>query len=293
MPSLKEVRNRISSVTSTQQITKAMKMVAAAKLRRAQDNITQMRPYAQKLNAIIENVSAATSGDSGSVFTQQRGDEKVLLVVFSSDRGLCGGFNTYIFRATNHLISTVYASQNAAGNLSLMTIGRKATEYYAKRFSNIITDYSNAVDKQDFGIIKAAADYVMDGFAAGQFDKVVVIYNHFKNVVTQIVQEEQVLPLMPAVAKPNASEVGYIFQPDADFIVNDLIPKSVRIQLFKALLDSNASEQGARMSAMDKATENAGELLKTLKLEYNRSRQAAITKEILEIVGGAEALAAQ
>lgn len=296
MANLKEVKGRIQSVTSTQQITKAMKMVAAAKLRKAQDRITQMRPYSQKLSAIIQNVSAGVDPSKiTNVYAESREVSKVLLVVVTSDRGLCGAFNSSIFKATKQLIAEKYADVEAAGNLVLMPIGKKAFEHFSKRGYNIISEYQLLFHDLDFAHVMDAAEFAMAGFTKGEFDQVDIIYNEFKNVATQIVRTEQFLPIVNAetTTEESTSEASdYIYEPSQKFIFTEIIPKSLKIQFYKTLLESNASEQGARMTAMDKATENAGELLKELKLTYNRTRQAAITKEILEIVGGAEALAA-
>jgi len=285
MASLKEVKLRITSVTSTQQSTKAMKMVAAAKLRKSQDKITQIRPFAQRMNGLIRNLSGV-SGDMDSWFSKVRPVQRVLLVVVSSDRGLCGGFNSSVLKATNRRIQEHYAN----ANVTILPLGKKAQEFYAKRSYPVIGDFSTVFQNLNFKSSSAVSAHLMQIFAKAEFDKIEIIYNQFKNVATQILTVEQFLPVLPQQAEVQ-TETDYIYQPDQLEIVSGLIPKSLHVQLFKALLDSNASENGARMTAMDKATENAGELLKELKLVYNRSRQAAITKEILEIVGGAEALA--
>lgn len=292
MPSLKEVKSRISSVVSTQQITKAMKMVAAAKLRKSQDRITQLRPFAQKLNAIIQNLSAAQSdSDRDNWYSAVREPRKVLIVAVSSDRGLCGSFNSNIFKGVIRLIDEKYSAQFRNGNVTVLPIGKKASDFFIKRRSNVQNDYSLLFSSLDFDHVSRVGDYVIEAFRKGTYDKVELVYNEFKNVATQILRTEQLLPILPPPANlKSGSQIDYIYQPGQDEILTGLIPKSIKIQLFKALLDSNASENGARMTAMDKATENAGELLKELKLTYNRTRQAAITKEILEIVGGAEAL---
>lgn len=294
MPNLKEVRNRIKSVGSTQQITKAMKMVSAAKLRRAQDAVTQMRPYAQKLNAIMANVSADASIDlSTNPYAEERNVEKVLLVAITSDRGLCGAFNGNVVKAINTLVATKYATQAAKGNVWVLTVGKKGNDFFAKRKINHIVQYTHLFQRLNFEEARTAAERVMDGFVKKEFDKVEIVYNEFKNVATQIVRAKQFLPIVQeeSTSPIPSTNVDYIFEPNKEEIVKDLIPKSLKITFYSALLESVASEHGARMTAMDKATENAGELLKELKLTYNRSRQAAITKEILEIVGGAEALA--
>jgi F-type H+-transporting ATPase subunit gamma len=292
MPNLKEVKGRITSVISTQQITKAMKMVAAAKLRRSQDRITQMRPFAQKLSSILQNLSSAQGDNANDAwYSQMREEKKVLIVAISSDRGLCGSFNSNIFKGVAKVIAEKYQAQYDKGNVSILPIGRKAAEFFAKRKVNLINDYSTLFSNLTFEQAAKVGEFLMTEFQAGHYDKIEIVYNEFKNVATQILRTEQFLPVMPVAQEGKKSaEVDYIYQPDREEIITGLIPKSLKVQLFKALLDSNASENGARMTAMDKATENAGELLKELKLTYNRTRQAAITKEILEIVAGAEAL---
>lgn len=267
-------------------------MVAAAKLRRAQDRITQMRPYANKLTAIINNVSAGA--DSSSIenpYSEIRDAQRVLLVVVTSDRGLCGAFNSSIFKYTRALIDDKYAHVEAHGGLTIMPVGRKSFDFFRKRGYSLVSDYAELMGKLDFASAIEAAEYAMKGFIDGDFDQVEIIYNEFKNVATQIVQNEQLLPIVNDVVEGvDENLTDYLFEPSQSFIFTEIIPKSLKIQFYKTLLESNASEQGARMTAMDQATDNAGELLKELKLTYNRTRQAAITKEILEIVGGAEAL---
>lgn len=292
MPSLKEVKSRITSVVSTQQITKAMKMVAAAKLRKSQDRITQLRPFAQKLNSIIQNLSAAQSdSDTDNWYSAVREPRKILIVAVSSDRGLCGSFNSNIFKGVLRLIDEKYSAQFRSGNVTVLPIGKKASDFFTKRRSNVNNDYSLLFSSLNFESVSNVGDHIIEAFRNGAYDRVELVYNEFKNVATQILRTQQLLPILPPPANvKSTSQVDYIYQPAQDEILTGLIPKSIKIQLFKALLDSNASENGARMTAMDKATENAGELLKELKLTYNRTRQAAITKEILEIVGGAEAL---
>jgi F-type H+-transporting ATPase subunit gamma len=293
MASLKEVRARITSINSTQQITKAMKMVAAAKLRRAQDNITQLRPYAKKLSQMLGTVSAGAETASESPYKQARPVERVLLIVITSDRGLCGAFNTNVVKAALAVIDEKYASQGRAGNVEIMAIGKKGAEAFQRRGFKVNTAHVDAFGSLSFATVRTAAEEAMNGFANGRYDVVEVIYNEFKNAAMQIVRTEQMLPIVAteAPAGSNAPAINYIFEPSEKEIITELIPKTLKIQLYKAVLDSNASEHGARMTAMDKATENAGELLKELRLVYNRTRQAAITTEILEIVGGAEALA--
>ena len=273
---------------STQQITKAMKMVSAAKLRRAQEKIVQMRPYSKKLTAILNNVSAASEGDSDIVFATKREVKKVLLVPVTSDKGLCGAFNTNILKATN----TAIKEQFGGAEITVLPLGKKAYEYFKKSIYTVIDTFFGVFQQLNFDVVKEAASYAMDGFLAGDYDQVVLVFNEFKNVATQLVRVEQFLPMAPQEGEEgNSTETDYLLEPSRSYIIEELVPISLRIQFYKAVLESNASEHGARMTAMDKATENAGELLKELKLMYNRTRQAAITNEILEIVAGANALA--
>lgn len=272
---------------STQQITKAMKMVSAAKLRRAQDKIVQMRPYSQKLTAILNNVSAASEGDSDIVFAAKREVKKVLLIPVTSDKGLCGAFNTNILKATNLAIK----EQFEGAEITVLPLGKKAYEYYKKSNYQVIDTYFGVFQNLNFDVVKEAASFAMDGFLAADYDQVHLVFNEFKNVATQVVRVEQFLPMAPQEGAVAANETDYLLEPSRTYIIEELVPISLRIQFYKAVLESNASEHGARMTAMDKATENAGELLKELKLMYNRTRQAAITNEILEIVAGANALA--
>ncbi len=276
-------------MVSTQQITKAMKMVAAAKLRKSQERIMQMRPFAQKLNGLLQNLSSAGS-EGPTWYNTAREEKKVLIVAVSSDRGLCGGFNSSIFKAVAKLIEEKYSTQHKQKNVTILPIGKKASEFFTKRNYQVINDFSQIFHDLSFEKVSEAAQFMMDGYRKGEFDKIEVVYNEFKNVATQILRTEQFLPVLPPAKGKKTEEVDYIYQPNQEEIITGLIPKSLKVQLFKAVLDSNASENGARMTAMDKATENAGELLKDLRLSYNRTRQAAITKEILEIVAGAEAL---
>ncbi len=287
MANLKEVKGRISSVMSTQQITKAMKMVAAAKLRKAQDRIIQMRPYAQKLSEIMQNVASSGGANSDNPFSEDRGASNVLLVVVTSDRGLCGAFNSSVFKYTRALIEEKYKG----ATLEILPIGKKAYEFFKKRKYQVIDQYYNLFHNLNFDDVKEAAEFVLNAFEDGRYDQVEIIYNEFKNVATQIVRNEQYLPIQQADESESKAAVDYIYEPSMETVFTELVPKSLKIQFYKAVLESNASEHGARMTAMDKATENADELLKELRLTYNRTRQAAITKEILEIVGGAEALA--
>jgi len=293
MASLKEVRSRIASINSTQQITKAMKMVAAAKLRRAQDGILQMRPYAQKLSEMLGTVSAGAEMAANSPYNETRPASRILLIAITADRGLCGAFNSNVVKATLNLLAEQYSSQNRQGNVEILAIGKKGAEAFTRRGLKVNTSYVDTLLALSFANVRPVADYVMDAFVAGQYDRVEIVYNEFKNVATQVIQTEQFLPIISAPTHSDVpvSNVSYIFEPSEEAIINELIPKTLKIQLYKALLESNASFFGAQMTAMDKATENAGELLKELRLIYNRTRQAAITTEILEIVGGAEALA--
>jgi len=295
MPSLKEVKSRINSVTSTQQITKAMKMVAAAKLRRAQERITQMRPYAQKLTEILQNVSATLTNQGENPYSQIREVKSVLVVVITSDRGLCGGFNANAMKAAYSLMTEKYANQYKSRKIDVLCIGAKGVDFFKKRGFDVIENYKDLFLRLSFDAVREAAEFSMNSFIDGKYDAVEIVYNEFKNVATQITRTHQFLPIIPSETKKNATAITseYLFEPAKEEILADLIPKSLKIDFYKSVLESNASEHGARMTAMDKATDNAKELLRELKLTYNRTRQAAITKEILEIVGGAEALAAQ
>jgi len=292
MANLKEVRNRIASVQSTQQITKAMKMVSAAKLKRATNAIIQLRPYATKLKEILGNLSASLEG-STSPFTDERVPNKVLIVAVSSNRGLAGAFNMNVIKATNNLIAEKYSEQLKKGNVSIVSIGKKTQDFYEKRNYKVIGNNNEVYQALTFENVTKITDAIMAGFEKGEFDKVELVYNQFKNAAVQIITTEQLLPLPKAeeaVAQVKTSNVDYILEPNQEEIVSQLIPKSIKIQLYKAVLDSHASEHGARMTSMDKATENAGDLLKALKLSYNQARQAAITTELTEIVSGAAAL---
>ncbi len=290
MASLKEVRNRIVSVGSTQQITSAMKMVSAAKLRRAQDAVTQMRPYANKMREILENLSSSLSSNEGT-FSKEREVKNVLLVVITSNRGLCGGFNSNVIKRAMLEVR----EQNAGAKIHYLAIGKKGADYFRKSTFTCAygdTDTNSLYDKLSYGVVAPIAENIMKGFADGTYDKVVLLYNQFKNAAVQITQAEQFLPVVAEkVAGKKAQNADYIFEPSREEIVKDLIPRSLKTQLYKAVLDSVASEHGARMTAMHKATDNAQELIRALKISYNKARQAAITNEILEIVGGAEALA--
>ncbi len=284
MANLKEIRNRISSVSSTMQITSAMKMVSAAKLKKAQDAITAMRPYADKLTELLQSLSATLDADSGSKYATQREVKNVLIVPITSNRGLCGAFNSNIIKQTQQLIDTTYADKN----VSIVAIGKKSNDIFTKQ-DRVIANKSDVFDDLTFDNVAAIAELLMDKFVSGEFDKIEIVYNKFKNAATQIVMTEQFLPIVP-VEGETSSNADYIFEPSKEQIVEELIPKSLKTQLYKGVRDSFASEHGARMTAMHKATDNATELRDQLKLTYNKARQAAITNEILEIVGGAEAL---
>ncbi|MEO9480669.1 MAG: ATP synthase F1 subunit gamma [Maribacter dokdonensis] len=284
MANLKEIRNRISSVSSTMQITSAMKMVSAAKLKKAQDAITAMRPYADKLTELLQNLSASLEGDSGSVYADNRAVNKVLVVSVTSNRGLCGAFNTNILKQSVNLVENVYAGKE----VDFVAVGKKANDYLGKRY-NVIANHSGVFDDLTFDNVAAIAENLMELFTVGAYDRIDIVYNKFKNAATQIVMTEQFLPIVPLEVEETAS-VDYTFEPSKVEIIEQLIPKSLKTQLYKGIRDSFASEHGARMTAMHKATDNATELRDQLKLTYNKARQAAITNEILEIVGGAEAL---
>ena len=290
MPNLKEVRNRIVSVGSTMQITSAMKMVSAAKLKRAQDAITQMRPYANKLQEILQNVSSSLDTSENAYARNTKG-KNVLLIVISSNRGLAGGFNANVIKKTWGLIKNEYNSHD----VSVICIGKKANDAFKRTEYNIRgTDLPHGLneiyDNLNYNTISPIADKIMETFVNKQFDKVVLIYNQFKNAAIQIVQAEQFLPIVATKTEGKNSSSDYLFEPSKEFIVSDLIPRSLKTQFYKALLDSVASEHGARMTAMHKATDNAKDMLRDLKISYNKARQTAITTEILEIVAGAEAL---
>jgi len=291
MANLKEVRNRIKSVSSTQQITKAMKMVSAAKLKRATNAIIQLRPYANKLKDLLANLSASLE-DNTSPYLQEREPVRVLVVVVSSNRGLAGAFNANVIKTANNLIAEKYSKQLAAGNVSIVAIGKKSQEFYQRRKYNVIGNNNDLYLDLNFENTSKITESIMKGFVNGDYDRVELVYNHFRNAAVQYLVAEQLLPVPKPEKKEEvkAANVDYILEPSQQEIVEQLIPKNIKIQLYRAVLDSNASEHGARMTAMDKATENAGELLKSLKLSYNQARQAAITTELTEIVSGAAAL---
>jgi F-type H+-transporting ATPase subunit gamma len=292
MANLKEVRTRISSVKSTRQITSAMKMVSASKLRRAQNAIMSMRPYASKLHEIMQNLSHDLEGSDEGVWADDRGDHKILIVPITSNRGLCGAFNTNVAKATKNLIEEKYSSQMKSGRADIMCLGKKGADALS-RFYKISEVNIEIFNDLTFDNAVAIADRLMDEFLEKKYDKIILIYNQFKNAAVQILREEQFLPVTESQENETDTskvQANYIFEPNKKDILEALVPKTIKIQLYKALLDSFAAEHGARMTAMQLATDNAEELLKDLKLSYNKARQAAITNEILEIVGGAEAL---
>ncbi len=286
---LKEVRLRIKSVGTTQQITKAMKMVSAAKLRRAQDAITQMRPYAEKLQEMLSNIIASVEGNAGGGLNTERSIEKVLFIVITSDRGLCGGFNANSIKLTKTIIKEKYQAQYAKGNVTILPLGKKGWESFVKGGFPVIENYWSIFSDLTFDHVKVAAEHVRNAFINKEFDRVELVYSKFKNAATQEFVCEQHLPI-PKSKGNGSSNLDFIFEPSKEVLIQELMPKILNTQLFKGLLDSNASEHGARMTAMDKATENAEEMLKTLRISYNRARQAAITTELTEIVSGAAAL---
>ena len=285
MANLKEIRNRIASVSSTMQITSAMKMVSAAKLKKAQDAITEMRPYSKTLSELIQNLSSALEGDSQNPYTQVRESKKILIVAITSNRGLCGAFNANIIKKTKQLLKESYSDKD----VSIVSIGKKGSEILNKT-GKVSSIHDSLYDDLSYSKVGETAQMIMEQYENAELDEVVLVYNQFKNAATQIIQVEPFLPVVANVSESNAEIGDYIFEPNKADIVNDLLPKSLKIQMYKALRDSFASEHGARMTAMHKATDNATELRDQLKLTYNKARQASITNEILEIVGGAEAL---
>ena len=283
MANLKEIRNRIASVSSTMQITSAMKMVSAAKLKKAQDAIIAMRPYASTLTELIQNLSGSLDGNAKNPYTEVRYKKSILIIVVTSNRGLCGAFNTNVIKKTRQIIKEKYLNQN----VSLRTIGKKGSEVLTKT-DKIVSSHDAIFDDLTYSNVASIAQQVMDNYQDKTIDEVVLVYNRFKNAATQIVEVEPFLPIVAESETPTSTD--YIFEPSQNEIINELLPKALKMQLFKSLCDSFASEHGARMTAMHKATDNASELRDQLKLTYNKARQASITNEILEIVGGAEAL---
>jgi len=292
MANLKEVRIRIDSVNSTRQITSAMKMVAASKLRKSQNAIVAMRPYSAKLQELVQNLSKSMEHTSDGTFSVQRPVEKILLIPITSNRGLCGAFNTNVIRATTKLITDSFPQQFAAGNVSLYPIGKKGDEFFRNRNYKILGSNIHVFDNLSFATVVPIADQLMKAFVDADFDQIIFVYNQFKNAGTQILIHEQLLPVeMPVVDDNEPYEgIDYLFEPDKASILDELIPKTLKIQVYKMILDSFASEHGARMISMHKATDNATEMIKDLKLIYNKARQASITNQIIEIVSGANAL---
>ncbi len=288
---LKEVRNRIKSVQSTQQITKAMKMVSAAKLRRAQDSIMQMRPYAQKLQEMLSNiVSNVDSSEISIKLATERPVENVLLIVITSDRGLAGAYNSNIIKAAKASIAEKYATQFAKGNVAIWNIGKKGYESLSKQGYKTNAEYKDIFLNLKFENVQKASVAAMQAFENGEFDAVELVYSQFQNAASQVFKIERFLPIPKVKTKEGAKKADFIFEPNKAQLITELMPKILNTQLYKAVLDANASEHGARMTAMDKASDNANELLRSLKISYNRARQAAITTELTEIVSGAAAL---
>jgi F-type H+-transporting ATPase subunit gamma len=287
---LKEVRNRIKSVQSTQQITKAMKMVSAAKLRRAQDAIQQMRPYAQKLQEMLSNIVSSQSSSTALPLAEERAPERILLIPITSDRGLAGAYNANVIKLTREAIRERYAAQDAAGNVSLLPVGKKGYEYFLRYNFRVIDQFWALLGNHSFENVKEVARYAQEAFLRNEFDRVELIYSQFKNAATQQFVIEPYLPIPKAEGSGSTLNAEFIYEPSKEALIEELMPKILNTQVFKAVLDATASEHGARMTAMDKASENANDLLKNLKVSYNRARQAAITTELTEIVSGAAAL---
>lgn len=293
MPSLKEVRIRIESIKSTQQITSAMKLVAASKLRRTQNAVQALAPYSAKLREILGNLSSSIDNTDEAVFTTVRPVQKVLLIVITSNRGLCGPFNSNVIKAAKLYIEEKYHDLNKGGNLEILTIGKKGTDFFKKNKFNVVDSNNEIFDTLTFANTTAIAETLMADFASKKYDRIEIVYNHFKNAGQQVMTIDQFLPIVPVTtpaAKDSKQLADFIFQPEKEALVKELLPKMLKVQLYRIILDSFASEHGARMTAMSQATENATDLLKQLRLSYNKARQAAITKELLEIVSGAEAL---
>ena len=296
MANLKVIRTRIESVASTRQITSAMKMVSAAKLRRAQDAVVNLRPYADRLQLILETISENLKDDEDFVYVKEKGTiDKVLLVVITSNRGLCGAFNTNVLKLSVLIANERYKNQLMKNNVDFFAIGKKGEEYLKKRNYNVVKSQNHIYDSLTFENVASISTSIMEQYVSGKYDRVEIIYNQFKNAAVQILTEEQFLPVKVDVPKDNERIIlktftDYIFEPSKEFIIKELVPRSLKLQFYKALIDSYASEHGARMTAMHKATDNATEMIKQLKLDYNKARQASITNEILEIVSGANAL---
>ncbi len=290
MASLKEIRTRISSVKSTRQITSAMKMVSAAKLKKAQDAITQMRPYARKLHEILTHLSNSIETDEGNPYSDSRPLDKVALIVVTANRGLCGGFNANVVKKTIDLLQTHYAGLHQEGKVDIILVGKKGGDILKSKGYTFSTLSNEILESTNFEGVEKLAQVLMDQFVEGKYDRIDLIYNEFKNAASQILTHEQFLPIRMEQEDLHAHQHNYIFEPSLEYMIQVLIPEALKIQFYKAILDSKAAEHGARMTAMHQATDNATELLRDLNLEYNKARQAAITNEILEIVSGAEAL---
>jgi F-type H+-transporting ATPase subunit gamma len=291
MANLKEIRNRITSVTSTKKITSAMKMVSAAKLRRAQEAIIQMRPYAERLHTILTNLSDSIRGEEDNPYATERDIEKVLIVVISSNRGLCGAFNSFVIKRALQVAAEDFGKLMQQKKVDFYAIGKKGSKFLRKSKFPLVGVKNELFDELTFDNVMPVVEEIMDQFIAGEYDKVMLVYNQFKNAAVQILTTEQFLPvLIPEKTEEDNIYADYIYEPSKEYIIRELIPRSLKIQFYKALLDSHAAEQGARMTAMHMATDNATDLLRELNLNYNKARQASITNELLEIVSGAEAL---
>ncbi len=290
MANLKEIRVRIASVITTRQITSAMKMVSAAKLKKAQDAITQMRPYAVKLQDIMSNVSQTVNLSESNPYTRNEDKNKILIVLVTSNRGMCGAFNSNVIKSAYTLAQSQYKSALDSGNLSFLAVGKKGSDFFKSKKLPMVAQHNHILDNISFDATKELAEWLMAAFAQKKYDVIEIVYNQFKNAAVQIVTREQFLPLVPKQNDNKQANKDYIFEPTKEYIIEELIPKSLKIQLYKAIRDSYASEQGARMTAMHKATDNASDLIKDLTLNYNKARQASITNQILEVVSGAEAL---
>ncbi len=291
MANLKEIRNRITSVTSTKKITSAMKMVSAAKLRRAQEAIIQMRPYADRLHTILTNLSDSIRGEEDNTYAIERDMEKVLIVVISSNRGLCGAFNSFVIKRALQVANEDFGKLMQQKKVDFYAIGKKGSKFLRKNKYPLVGVKNELFDELTFDNVMPVVEEIMDQFIAGEYDKVMLVYNQFKNAAVQILTTEQFLPvLIPGKTEEDSIYADYIYEPSKEYIIKELIPRSLKIQFYKALLDSHAAEQGARMTAMHMATDNATDLLRELNLNYNKARQASITNELLEIVSGAEAL---
>ncbi len=292
MANLKEIRTRLNSVKSTKQITAAMKMVAAAKLRKAQDKIVRLRPYAGKLHEILMGISARIEESENSTsYSRQSDPDKVLLIVVTSNRGLCGAFNSNVIKEAQRIARENYPEQSRMGQLHIMTIGKKGADYFKKTGQEIVNDKSTLFDNLTFNEVSTVATEVMESFLAGEYDRIEFVYNQFKNAAVQILTNETFLPVVTEQDDNESETPGdYIYEPTKEEIIEELIPKTLKIQFYKTILDSYVAENGARMTAMHMATDNATELIRDLTLEYNKARQSSITNQILEVVSGAEAL---